>query len=579
MSRTIKDKRLRRLDAESGTVRKGWGGRLSVALAYPNRYYVGMSNLGFQVVYRQLNSREDVLCERVFLPDREELDAPGMKRSAPLSTLESGRPLSDFDMIAFSVPFENDFPNILKILDLSGIPLHSEARGEDDPLIVMGGMTAQLNPEPLADFIDLFLVGEGEVLIPSFFDALTSLGGLKRIDLLPELSKLPGIYVPVLYDVAYDEDGTIRSSNPHGGTPKRVMRAWLPQELFEKSGGGSALLTEETEFGDHFLLEVGRGCGRGCRFCAAGFVSLPPRERRAVAFSHEVEKGVARGKRIGLISPSLADYSDLLPLCDAIQSAGGKSSFSSVRADALSDEALAHIRAGEQKTVTIAPEAGTERLRKVINKGLDDQAILNAVERIAAAAIPNIRLYFMIGLPTEEEEDIEGLIDITIRCRDLFIDGSRIHGRVGRITASVNCFVPKPFTPFQWHPMEEIVSLDRKIKRIKKAFGREANIEMIHDNPKSAHLQGLLSRGDRRVGEVLKDIHSAGGNWKKALKNSAIDPTFYTTRLRGKEELFPWEVIDSGIDRDYLRKEYERGLAGKTTLPCNLGVCTRCGIC
>ncbi len=215
----------------------------------------------------------------------------------------------------------------------------------------------------------------------------------------------------------------------------------------------------------------------------------------------------------------------------------------------------------------------------MINKGLDDQAILNAVERIAASAIPNVRLYFMIGLPTEEEEDIDGIIEMTIRCRDLFIDGSRIHGRVGRITASVNCFVPKPFTPFQWHSMEEIASLDKKIKRIKKAFGREPNIEMIHDDPKQAHFQGLLSRGDRRVGSLLLEVHEKGGSWKKAIREAIFDPACYTTRTREKEGLFPWEVIDSGLDRNYLRKEYERGLTGKTTPPCNLGTCTRCGIC
>ena len=328
-----------------------------------------------------------------------------------------------------------------------------------------------------------------------------------------------------------------------------------------------------------YLLEVGRGCGRGCRFCAAGFVNLPPRERKIEDLKEDIEKGIAREKRIGLISPSLADHSEIEAICQFIDDSDGKSSLSSVRADALREDYLGHVNKGGLKTVTIAPEAGTERLREVINKGLSDEDIIKAVELLAKVGVPNIRFYFMIGLPTETEADIEGIIEITKKCRNIFVDGSRVHGRVGNITLSVNCYVPKPFTPFQWHPMEGEKSLKAKLKRIKRGLAPESNIEVTTDAPRLAHVQAILSRGDRRVAGLLVDVHEKGGDWKRAIKTSAIDPAFYTTRVREKNELFPWDVIDIGVKKKYFWSEYERGLAGKFTPPCNLGPCTRCGIC
>jgi radical SAM superfamily enzyme YgiQ (UPF0313 family) len=537
-----------------------------------------MSNLGFQVVYRLLNEIDGVACERAFLPDREDI-GNYEEGKTPLVTLETGRRLIDCDIIAFSVPFENDFPNIVKILDLSGIPIHSSERGDDMPLVVSGGVTAFLNPEPVADFIDCFIIGEGEAVLPAFVTSFIKNQAEGKMAALDSLGTLPGIYIPNNYDVKYAPEGEIASYTAKDGAPKSVRRVWLSLEELEKSRGGSGITAKDTEFGDMSLIEVGRGCGRGCRFCAAGFIYLPPRERKAEVLSTEFDEAISNGKRIGLISPSLADHPDIEGICSYISKEGGSTSISSVRADRLDEGYLSYIKDGGQKTVTIAPEAGTERLRSVINKGLSDEDILGAISTIAREAIPNIRLYFMIGLPSERDDDIQGIIDTAIACRDRFIDESRIHGRVGKLTLSVNSFVPKPFTPFQWHPMEDVKTLKSKLQRITKRLRREANIEVICDAPKLTHVQGLLSRGGRRVGRIVEAVGRNGGKWKAAIKDTGIDPDFYTTRERGEHELFPWEVIDIGLNKDYLGKEYQRGLEGKFTPPCHIGPCTRCGVC
>lgn len=578
MSHKLAGKNRKRFLEEDGSYSKAWGQDLSVALVYPNSYGVAMSNLGFQLVYRLLNKLDGILCDRAFLPDRDDL--PELESSGSvICTLERGRPLLDYDIIAFSVPFEHDYTNILKILALSGIPFNSYDRDNRYPLIISGGVTSRINPEPIADFIDIFAVGEGEALITSLFNAFKDLSGLDHKEILFKLSALEGIYIPSLYDVSYKDDGTLLSSLNREGDPAKVRRQWLDQSNFEKSQGGSTVLSEDIFFKDMYLLEVGRGCGRGCRFCAAGFIDLPPRERKIDDLKDDIKKGIAKEKRIGLISPSLADHSEIEAICQFIDESHGKSSLSSVRADALREDYMGYVKKGGLKTVTIAPEAGTERLRDVINKGLSDDDIEKSVALLAKIGVPNIRFYFMIGLPTEVESDIEGIIEITKRCRNIFIEGSRIHGRVGNITLSVNCFVPKPFTPFQWHPMEEEKSLKSKLRRIKKGLAPESNIEVSTDAPRLAHVQAILSRGDRKVSSLLVDVHENGGNWKRAIKASDIDPAFYTTRVRKEDELFPWDVLDMGVKKDYLWSEYQRGLAGKFTPPCNLGPCTRCGIC
>lgn len=578
MTRDDALKRAKRLKMETGSIVKHGDKEVTIALVYPNTYHVAMSNLGFQLVYRLLNKREDVLCERAFLPDSEDLQT--FEKAGPrLTSLESGRPISDFDIIAFSVPFENDYPNILSILSIAGIPLYSSQRDERHPIILSGGVTAFLNPEPMADFIDLFAVGEGEILIPDIIDAFIVSKGEGRKRRLIDLSTVEGVYVPSRYEVKYHDDGTIAACMPEPGAPERVKRRWLSEDALETSDSGSVIITDDTEFSGMHLVEVGRGCGRGCRFCAAGYIYLPPRERSVKALRKEFCKGIRRGHRVGLISPSLADHSEIDAICSVIAESDGATSLSSIRADGLKESFLEHIKEGGQKTVTMAPEAGTERLRKVINKGLADEDILKAASLLAKVGIPNIRFYFMIGLPSERDEDMEGIIDITRKCRDRFVEESRVHGTVGKITLSINSFVPKPFTPFQWHPMEEEKSLKAKLRRIKKVLGGEPNITVINDVPRWAHIQALLSRGDRRLAPIIEAVHENGGDWKKAIRECGLDAGFYTTRMRNREELFPWDILDMGIEKKYLCKEYERAFEGKYTPPCDVALCRRCGVC
>jgi len=567
-----------RLLAETGTVKKGWGKSLCVALVYPNDYFVASSNLGFQLVYSLFNDKEDVLCERAFLPDREDLPEFG-DSGRLITTLESGRRLKDFDIVAFSIPFENDYPNVLKILSLSSIPLTPTGRRQSHPVIAAGGVTSYLNPEPLAEFIDFFVVGEGEAVIPGLIDFLKKQKGTDRHRLLSKLSASDGVYVPSRYRASYKKNGEVRSYIPEEGAVPKVGRRWLTEKELGMAKTASTILTSETTLGRMYLVEVGRGCGRGCRFCAAGFIDLPPREKKLPDLEGAFKDGVLKGKSIGLISPSLSDHHGIEGICEAVGRFGGVSSLSSVRADMLKPGYLERIRDGGQKTVTMAPEAGTERLRNVINKQLSDGDILKAVGLLADIGFPNIRLYFMIGLPTESDKDISGIIDIAVRCRDVFIDGSRAHGTVGRITLSINCFVPKPWTPFQWHPMDEEKSLRDKLKRIKKALRPEPNIDVLSDRPKSAHIQGLLSRGDRRVAEILLAVFKNGGRWPPAFKETGAAPEFYTLRQRGPDEIFPWDVLDPGIDKGYLWKEYRRALEGVKTPPCNVGSRVRCGVC
>lgn len=578
MKSRVYPKRDNLLKEEIGTLYKSWDKEVSIALVYPNTYHVAMSNLGFQVVYRLFNERDDVICERAYLPDRNNISGHG-EGKGPIKTLESNRDLREFDIIAFSVPFENDFPNILEILSLSAISLESSRRREEDPVVIAGGITSYLNPEPMADFIDSFLIGEGEVIIGPFINSYKKSKSSSRKKLLACLSRVEGVYVPSMYDVAYSEKGHVKSYTPASGTPEKIKRKWMLQSDYESADTGSSVVTKNTEFSSMYLVEVGRGCGRGCRFCAAGFISLPPRTRDGAKLTGDFKNGLKKTHKIGLISPSLADHPDIEQLCSDIVDLGGNSSISSVRADKIEKGYIDIIKKGGQKTVTLAPEAGTERLRNVINKGLTDNSILKAVKTLADAGIPNIRLYFMIGLPTELETDIDGIIDLSIKCRNLFIEKSRIHGKVGNITLSVNSFVPKPFTPFQWHPMDDEKLLKAKIKKIKTALGRESNIEIINDSPKFSHFQGLLSRGDRRVGNVIHAVYKNGGDWRGAIKETGIDPLFYTTRTREKDELFPWEIIDIGLNKKYLWDEYLRGLDEKHTPPCKIGSCTRCGVC
>jgi radical SAM superfamily enzyme YgiQ (UPF0313 family) len=542
------------LAQEEGTVRKEWGGRIPICLVFPNSYHVGMSNLGFQLLYRLLNAEPDVVSERAFFPEAKELREYS-KSNTPLLSLESSKPLAQFQIIAFSVPFENDFPHIVSILALAKLPLKAKDRDQRSPLIVAGGAAITLNPEPLAQCIDLFFIGEGEESLMLFLQALRE-GADTKEDFLEKAGGIEGIYAPSLYQVEYDEGGFIKGFQPRTKpAPAKIKRRWIKDPT--KFPSGSAILTPETEFKEMFLVEVNRGCPQGCRFCAARGIYSPFRNRGIDTLMHEADSGLQQGRRIGLVGSALGNHPGFTELCAHITEHGGEMSIASIRADAITDEVARLLARSGHRTVTMAPEAGTERLRGVVAKGLKDEAIFSAADALASHGIKDLKLYFMIGLPTETSEDIEAIITLTKQIRHHMGKGGR---KIGEITLSITPFVPKAWTPFQWHPFEEVKKLKEKIKTIKKGVGKIPRARVIHDLPKWGYVQTLLSMGDRRVGDILLLVHQAGGDWTAALKKSYINPDFWVYREKGETETFPWDFIDHGINKRDLWKEYQEAL-------------------
>ena len=542
------------LAQEEGTVRKEWGEKIPICLVFPNSYHVGMSNLGFQLLYRLLNSLSHVVCERAFLP--EEMEWREYARSkAPLLSLESNKPLAQFQIIAFSVPFENDFPHILSILALAKIPLKAEDRDQRSPLVVAGGAAVTLNPEPLVSFVDLFFIGEGEESVMDFLSALQE-GGDTKEGFLEKAGGIKGIYCPSLYTIEYDEGGLIKEFSPRTDTaPERITRRWIkdPSQL----PSGSAILTPQTEFKEMFLIEINRGCPQGCRFCAARGIYRPFRNRAIETLRKEADVGLQQRRRIGLVGSALGNHPGFTELCAHITEHGGEISIASIRADAITDEVAQLLARSGHRTVTMAPEAGTERLRNVVTKELKDEEIFSATDALASYGIRDLKLYFMIGLPSETQEDIEAIISLTKQIRHHMGKGGR---KAGEITLSITPFVPKAWTPFQWYPFEEVKILKGKIKTIKKGVGKIPRARVIHDLPKWGYVQTLLSMGDRRVGDILLLVHQAGGDWTAALKNSYINPDFWVYREKGKDEILPWDFIDHGINRGDLWKEYQEAV-------------------
>ncbi len=574
MSRKLIDKARRRLEAESGCRANPWGGRLAVALVYPNTYHQAMSNLGFLTVYQLLNSRDDTLCERFFLPDAEDL-AEHRKTGYPLFSLESGRALTDFDLIAFSVSFENDYLNLPTLFELARLPLWREERGERYPLLLCGGVCAFLNPEPLAEIMDLFAVGEAEPLLPDLLAALQGAGQRAREELLAILAQVPGLYVPAFYAPQLAADGTIAAVAVRPPAPARVARRW--QAELDAGEARSFVLTEKTEFGDMVLTEISRGCSRGCRFCAAGFLFLPPRERSLENLQRQVTEGLCQRPKQGLVGAAVSDYPQIAELEGTILAAGGKVSVASLRIDALGEAEVEALVASGHRTVALAPEAGSQRLRDLINKNLDEAQILAAVQRLAAAGIPNLKLYFLLGLPGETDADIDELLALVTRVREVWLAEGKRRGRLGHITLSVNPFIPKPFTPFQWAAMPFEAELKARIGRLRRGIARLGNTEMHCESLRAATLQALLSRGDRRVGRILPEL-AAGRPLKAVCAEAGFDPAFFVHRERPQQERFPWEVLDSGVKRDYLWQEYQRGLVLQLSPRCQAG-CRRCGVC
>lgn len=580
MSESIISLHRKRLSGEKGTRVKNWGGKISVALVYPNSYYVGMSNLGFQVVYELLNNRDDIVAERVFLPEEKELSLR-LGAGKTILSLESQVQLSKFHMIAFSLSFENDYPNILKILNLAGIPLLKTERDESYPFVFAGGITTFLNPEPVSDFFDFFLLGEAEESLYPFLDVMKGLvlSGKTRDEVLENLAvSLEYVYVPSLYEIEYTDKGTIGARKPLiNNLPVLVRSAVRNAEKLNIAR--SSVIADDTEFSNKLLVEVGRGCGRSCRFCAAGYVYRPPRYLNEEDITGCIEKADALCSRVGLLSASVLDTPGINRIAENILEADRSFSVSSLRADLLTPEILELLKKAGQKHLAIAPEAGSERLRKVINKHLTLKQIINAVRLIARAGNFSLRLYFLIGLPTETKEDIRAIHELVRVIKHHMVKESKKRGSIGLIKLSVNCFIPKPFTPFQWFPMESVKSLKEKQRWLRNVFRKEGGVSISFDVPKWAYLQALLSAGDRRTGSILKLALEYDNDFAKVYKNSDLNTDFFVHRSRSTDEMLPWDFIDHGIRKEFLIKEYKLALRETESDICSVGSCSRCGVC
>ncbi len=574
MSKNRLQRDKQRLEGETGAFFHSWNeDRYRIALVYPNTYHQGMSNLGFLTVYQLFNQRDDCLCERFFRPDKDEL-AHYERTGSPLVSLESGHRLTDFDLIAFSVSFENDYLNLPLIFRLSGIPFYSAQRDASWPLVLLGGVCAFINPEPLAEIVDLVAVGEAEPIIPRLLTILQKKSA-DRIGSLGAVSQVPGIYVPRFYEPVYAETGEVLKFHADPAVPVKVRRQFLHD--LDQSPSRSFIQTEESEFGNMALTEVSRGCSRGCRFCAAGFVYLPPRERSLENLLGQVDLGLCQRDRVGLVAAAVADYSNIHKLQQGILEKDGQISMSSLRLDTLNTEEVELLYQAGHKSVAIAPEAGSQRLRNFINKGIDEEQILASVHMLAGGGIKNLKLYFIIGFPGEQQSDIDAIIALTEGISAIWREAGRKRGQLGSLTLSINPFIPKPFTPFQWAGMEQEKSLKKKLRQLQSAISRIPNTRMNSESIRAATLQTFLSRGDRRIGKLLPAL-AAGENLKQLCKKSGLALDFYVTRERGVGESFPWEIIDQGVERQYLWNEYLRAQQEKTTTPCAPN-CRRCGVC
>jgi radical SAM superfamily enzyme YgiQ (UPF0313 family) len=555
MSWSLKKKAQTLLDAEQGTVHKDWGGKIAVALVYPNAYAVGMSNLGFQTIYRHLNARPDVVCERVFLPDPADLAEMQRTESAPFS-LESQRSLTDFHMVGFSVTYEGDYINVLRLLGLAGIPLRATDRRPHDPLVLMGGVCAFSNPEPVAPFMDFVVVGEGEELVGELIDAYRE-RYRDRASFLDLLVSLPGVYVPERYDVRYAADGTLADVTAAPGAPAIVVKRRLRDvDAFRTI---AAVKTPNAEYGHMALLEVGKGCGRGCRFCLEGQVYRPVRHRSVEALRETIKQLADEGeRRIGLVGACVSDYPWIGDLLKIVADNGMELSISSLRADSLTEDLAASLARGGHRTLTIAPEAGTERLRRAIRKAITDEQILAACDLVRAHGIPNLKTYFMIGQPTETDEDVVAIVDLARRMLDR-LRALDPRGRpFGRLTLSISSFVPKPWTPFQWAPFAGASALADKLETIKRGARPLGTVRVLHENPREAALQALLARGDRRVADFLESAARLGGDWRRAWREWDGDLDHDTTRPRALDERLPWDHFEVGVKKIGLIREWER---------------------
>jgi radical SAM superfamily enzyme YgiQ (UPF0313 family) len=560
-----RERALETLSKETGYIIKPHGGRLRIALAFPNTYWVGMSNLGFQTIYRLFNEQPDIVCERVFLPPKQEL-SDMVAAKAPIVTLESQTPVSEFDVFAFSVSFEWDYVNVLTLLRLAGIPRYAAERNDRHPLIVIGGAVTFVNPEPLAPFADVIAAGEGEELAPVMQSAFREAGG--RAELLRRLAQARGFYVPSFYEPHYASDGSLAGYTTVAGVdaPMPVRKAAV-RTTDALDPPATRIFTPDTEFGSRFLVEVVRGCANLCRFCWAGYNYLPVRAFPADRILELAEQARAHSNRAGLVSIALCDHPEINRILARLLELGYMISPASLRLDDLTPSIVQMLRASGERSITIAPEAGSDRLRRVINKTVTNDEIVDRAELIFASGMENLKLYYMIGLPTETDDDLVAIRDLTLQLRERMLAHARGRGQIGRIVGSVNPLIPKPGTAYQWIPMEDPKVIDRKIKRLRTLMSGIDNVYFNIKSERHSYYQALLSLGDRRVAPAIEAAERNGQNWRAAVEEAGVDGDFFVFRDRAGDAMLPWDVIDGGMKTSFFKSEYQKSLREEWTLP------------
>jgi radical SAM family uncharacterized protein len=577
---------------ELNTVRKSWNGLgVKLAFAFPDVYEVGMSHLGGKILYSIVNEKTRHLMERTFAP-WPDMEAKMRAGNIPLYSLESFTPVRDFDLVGFSLQYELSYSNILNMLDLAGIPLKREERGDEHPLIIAGGPCA-FNPEPLAEFIDAFVIGDGEDVLLEILDAFDANRSPGRKSVLRAWARIPGVYVPAFFTVDYHPDGTIATMEPvHHEMPSRIKKRVV--EDLEKADFPERPIVPNLEIiHDRAALEIMRGCQRGCRYCQAGIIYRPARERNSESLK-ELARALMRNTgfdEISLASLSSADFEGIQSLVRALVQEHGPRGIGvalpSLRADAFSVGLAEEVQKVRKTTLTFAPEAGTQRLRDVINKNITEEDILNACQAAFRSGWLGIKLYFMLGLPTETEEDLDGIIELVKKIKRA---AGEVCRRPPKINVSLAFFVPKPHTPFQWVGQVSRDEMEAKKKYLLER-GKIKNVKLSFHDADTSYLEGVLARGDRRIGEAIHRAWKKGAKfdgWSEffdlelylsALEECGLDPWFYATRPREKTEVLPWDIIDTGISKEFLMEEYERAYQGRITPNCREYGCQGCGIC